>query len=135
MKYNTVKHSEKRFLLSGYHQFSSFPLPLSLCRHFSVKYNIAKSKFCLKLKSCSSQPDGLSCCCTNVEIVKLMLRPFFLYYQHNGEIVKLMLLSVMERKMRSSGMERLIWARTHHHVKDSEKHVLARKALMQRVRS
>lgn len=44
-------------------------------------------------------------------------------------------LSVMERKMRSSGMERLIRARTHHHVKDSEKRVLARKALMQRVRS
>ena len=64
-----------------------------------------------------------------------MFRSFFLYYQHNGEIVKLMLLSVMERKMRSSGMERLIWARTHHHDKDSEKHVLARKALMQRVRS
>ncbi|CAN6237155.1 unnamed protein product [Urochloa humidicola] len=44
-------------------------------------------------------------------------------------------LSVMERKMRSSGMERLIRARTHHHVKDSEKRVLARKALMQRVKS
>ena len=44
-------------------------------------------------------------------------------------------LSIMERKMRSSGMERLIRARTHHHVKDSEKRVLARKALMQRVRS
>jgi small subunit ribosomal protein S21 len=44
-------------------------------------------------------------------------------------------LSVMERKMRSSGMERLIRARTTHHVKDSEKRVLARKALMQRVRS
>ncbi|PWZ56360.1 hypothetical protein Zm00014a_027244 [Zea mays] len=44
-------------------------------------------------------------------------------------------LAVMERKMRSSGMERLIRARTHYHVKDSEKRVLARKALMQRVRS
>ncbi|CAN6287175.1 unnamed protein product, partial [Urochloa humidicola] len=44
-------------------------------------------------------------------------------------------LSIMERKMRSSGMERLIRARTHHHVKDSEKRVLARKALMQRVKS
>uniref|UniRef100_K4AES7 Ribosomal protein S21 n=4 Tax=Setaria TaxID=4554 RepID=K4AES7_SETIT len=44
-------------------------------------------------------------------------------------------LSVMERKIRSSGMERLIRARTHHHVKDSEKRVLARKALMQRVKS
>ncbi|KAJ1294070.1 hypothetical protein BS78_01G118100 [Paspalum vaginatum] len=44
-------------------------------------------------------------------------------------------LSIMERKIRSSGMERLIRARTHHHVKDSEKRVLARKALMQRVRS
>ncbi|KAL6893687.1 hypothetical protein ACP4OV_007785 [Aristida adscensionis] len=44
-------------------------------------------------------------------------------------------LSIMERKMRSSGMERLIRRRTDHHVKDSEKRVLARKALMQRVRS
>ncbi|XP_062212102.1 uncharacterized protein LOC133913075 [Phragmites australis] len=44
-------------------------------------------------------------------------------------------LTIMERKMRSSGMERLIRARTDHHVKDSEKRVLARKALMQRVRS
>ncbi|WVZ60169.1 LOW QUALITY PROTEIN: hypothetical protein U9M48_010222 [Paspalum notatum var. saurae] len=44
-------------------------------------------------------------------------------------------LLLMERKIRSSGMERLIRARTHHHVKDSEKRVLARKALMQRVRS
>ncbi|KAG8062177.1 hypothetical protein GUJ93_ZPchr0003g17946 [Zizania palustris] len=44
-------------------------------------------------------------------------------------------LTVMERKMRSSGIERLIRRRTDHHVKDSEKRVLARKALMQRVRS
>ncbi|CAO2037185.1 unnamed protein product [Urochloa humidicola] len=44
-------------------------------------------------------------------------------------------LTIMERKMRSSGMERLIRARTHHHVKDSEKRVLARKALLQRVKS
>ncbi|KAL6637644.1 hypothetical protein ACP70R_025216 [Stipagrostis hirtigluma subsp. patula] len=44
-------------------------------------------------------------------------------------------LSIMERKMRSSGMERLIKRRTDHHVKDSEKRVLARKALMQRVKS
>jgi small subunit ribosomal protein S21 len=44
-------------------------------------------------------------------------------------------LSIMERRMRSSGMERLIRARTHYHVKDSEKRVLARKGLMQRVRS
>ncbi|BAF12885.1 uncharacterized protein [Oryza sativa Japonica Group] len=46
-------------------------------------------------------------------------------------------LGVMARKMRSSGIERLIRARSqiHHHVKDSEKRVLARKALMQRVRS
>ncbi|GJN23658.1 hypothetical protein PR202_gb11324 [Eleusine coracana subsp. coracana] len=44
-------------------------------------------------------------------------------------------LTIMERKMRSSGMERLIRARTAHHVKDSEKRVLARKALMQRVKS
>ncbi|KAL5210606.1 hypothetical protein ABZP36_006229 [Zizania latifolia] len=44
-------------------------------------------------------------------------------------------LAVMERKMRSSGIERLIRRRTDHHVKDSEKRVLARKTLMQRVRS
>uniref|UniRef100_J3LRT2 30S ribosomal protein S21 n=1 Tax=Oryza brachyantha TaxID=4533 RepID=J3LRT2_ORYBR len=46
-------------------------------------------------------------------------------------------LAIMARKMRSSGIERLIQrrSRTHHHVKDSEKRVLARKALMQRVRS
>ncbi|KAL5218826.1 hypothetical protein ABZP36_019510 [Zizania latifolia] len=44
-------------------------------------------------------------------------------------------LTVMERKMRSSGIERLIRRRTDHHVKDSEKRVLARKTLMQRVRS
>ncbi|EMS58592.1 hypothetical protein TRIUR3_32964 [Triticum urartu] len=41
----------------------------------------------------------------------------------------------MERKMRSSGIERLIKRRTEHHVKNSEKRVLARKALMARVRS
>ncbi|KAF0913114.1 hypothetical protein E2562_020253 [Oryza meyeriana var. granulata] len=46
-------------------------------------------------------------------------------------------LAIMARKMRSSGIERLIRRRsqTHRHVKDSEKRVLARKALMQRVRS
>lgn len=44
-------------------------------------------------------------------------------------------LTVMERKMRSSGMERLIRRRTDHHIKNSEKRVLARKALLQRVRS
>ncbi|XP_048548953.1 uncharacterized protein LOC125528543, partial [Triticum urartu] len=44
-------------------------------------------------------------------------------------------LQVMERKMRSSGIERLIKRRTEHHVKNSEKRVLARKALMARVRS
>ncbi|XP_044979778.1 uncharacterized protein LOC123447254 [Hordeum vulgare subsp. vulgare] len=44
-------------------------------------------------------------------------------------------LQVMERKMRSSGVERLIKRRTEHHVKNSEKRVLARKALMARVRS
>ena len=44
-------------------------------------------------------------------------------------------LQVMERKMRSSGIERLIKRRTEPHVKNSEKRVLARKALMARVRS
>uniref|UniRef100_A0A0D9VXR4 Ribosomal protein S21 n=1 Tax=Leersia perrieri TaxID=77586 RepID=A0A0D9VXR4_9ORYZ len=46
-------------------------------------------------------------------------------------------LALMDRKMRSSGMERLIRRRSqaNHHVKDSEKRVLARKALMQRIRS
>jgi small subunit ribosomal protein S21 len=44
-------------------------------------------------------------------------------------------LTVMQRNMRSSGMERLIRARTDHHVKDSEKRVRARKALMQRAKS
>jgi small subunit ribosomal protein S21 len=44
-------------------------------------------------------------------------------------------LQVMERKMRSSGIERLIKRRTEHHVKNSEKRVLAHKALMARVRS
>jgi small subunit ribosomal protein S21 len=51
----------------------------------------------------------------------------------NGNLERALL--VMERKMRSSGMERLIKARTDHHVKDSEKRVLARKALMRRIKS
>ncbi|XP_020080493.1 uncharacterized protein LOC109704159 [Ananas comosus] len=44
-------------------------------------------------------------------------------------------LTVMERKMRASGMERLIRRQVDHHLKNSEKRVLARKNLMLRVRS
>ncbi|KAJ3673158.1 hypothetical protein LUZ60_006532 [Juncus effusus] len=44
-------------------------------------------------------------------------------------------LRVMERRMRSSGMERLIKRQVEHHIKNSEKKVLARKNLMLKVRS
>jgi small subunit ribosomal protein S21 len=44
-------------------------------------------------------------------------------------------LSIMERKMRSSGTERLIRAHTLLDIKDSENRLLALKELMQRVRS
>ncbi|PKU60562.1 uncharacterized protein LOC110103743 isoform X1 [Dendrobium catenatum] len=44
-------------------------------------------------------------------------------------------LNVLERKMKSSGMERLIKRHTDHHVKNSEKRVLARKNLELRIRS
>ncbi|XP_043718937.1 uncharacterized protein LOC122666900 [Telopea speciosissima] len=44
-------------------------------------------------------------------------------------------LTVMQRKMQSSGMERLIKRQQTHHVKNSEKRVLAHKALERRIRS
>ncbi|XP_042512649.1 uncharacterized protein LOC122087548 [Macadamia integrifolia] len=44
-------------------------------------------------------------------------------------------LVVMQRKMQSSGMERLIKRQQTVHVKNSEKRVLARKALERRIRS
>ncbi|KAJ4952260.1 hypothetical protein NE237_029092 [Protea cynaroides] len=44
-------------------------------------------------------------------------------------------LVIMQRKMQSSGMERLIKRQQTHHVKNSEKRVLARKALERRIRS
>ncbi|XP_042450299.1 uncharacterized protein LOC122035002 [Zingiber officinale] len=44
-------------------------------------------------------------------------------------------LAVMERKMRESGMERLIKRQVGHHLKNSEKRVLARKNLELRIRS
>ncbi|XP_020596928.1 uncharacterized protein LOC110036743 [Phalaenopsis equestris] len=44
-------------------------------------------------------------------------------------------LTFMERKMKSSGMERLIKRHTDHHIKNSEKRVLARKNLELRIRS
>ncbi|KAK8918716.1 hypothetical protein KSP39_PZI021104 [Platanthera zijinensis] len=44
-------------------------------------------------------------------------------------------LAIMERKMKSSGMERLIKRHTDHHIKNSEKRVRARKNLELRIRS
>ncbi|XP_072991139.1 uncharacterized protein [Typha latifolia] len=44
-------------------------------------------------------------------------------------------LGIMERKITSSGMERLIRRQVEHHVKNSEKRVLARKNLQLRIRS
>ncbi|RZS03377.1 hypothetical protein BHM03_00033568 [Ensete ventricosum] len=44
-------------------------------------------------------------------------------------------LGLMERKMRESGMERLIKQRVGYHLKNSEKRVLARKNLQHRLRS
>lgn len=44
-------------------------------------------------------------------------------------------LSVMDRRMRASGMERLIKSRVDHHLKNSERKVIAKKKLMLKVRS
>ncbi|RVW21360.1 hypothetical protein CK203_106320 [Vitis vinifera] len=44
-------------------------------------------------------------------------------------------LVVMQRKMQSSGIERLIKREQTHHIKNSEKRVLARKNLERRIRS
>ncbi|GAV74939.1 Ribosomal_S21 domain-containing protein [Cephalotus follicularis] len=44
-------------------------------------------------------------------------------------------LTWMQRKMQSSGMERLIKREQTHHIKNSEKRVLARKNLERRIRS
>ncbi|XP_010528090.1 PREDICTED: uncharacterized protein LOC104805276 [Tarenaya hassleriana] len=44
-------------------------------------------------------------------------------------------LSILQRKMQSSGMERLIKQRQAHHIKNSEKKVLARKNLERRIQS
>ncbi|MCD7447087.1 hypothetical protein HAX54_023116 [Datura stramonium] len=44
-------------------------------------------------------------------------------------------LFLMQRKMQSSGMERLIKREQLHHIKNSEKRVLARKILVRKVRS
>ncbi|KAK1325775.1 hypothetical protein QJS10_CPA01g01364 [Acorus calamus] len=44
-------------------------------------------------------------------------------------------LGLMQRKMTSSGMERLIRRQANHHVTDSEKRVLARKNLQRKIRS
>ncbi|KAK1301348.1 hypothetical protein QJS10_CPB12g00263 [Acorus calamus] len=44
-------------------------------------------------------------------------------------------LGLMQRKMTSSGMERLIRRQANHHVTDSEKRVLARKNLERKIRS
>ncbi|KAF3323332.1 Ribosomal protein S21 [Carex littledalei] len=46
-----------------------------------------------------------------------------------------MALAVMDRRMRASGMERLIKSRVDYHLKNSEKKVLAKKKLMLKVRS
>jgi small subunit ribosomal protein S21 len=44
-------------------------------------------------------------------------------------------LGTMERRMRASGMERLIKGRVDHHLKNSEKKVIAKKKLLLKVRS
>ncbi|CAH2057327.1 unnamed protein product [Thlaspi arvense] len=44
-------------------------------------------------------------------------------------------LVVLQRKMQSSGMERLIKRQETHHIKNSEKRVLARQKLEQKLRS
>ncbi|CAF2003694.1 unnamed protein product [Brassica napus] len=44
-------------------------------------------------------------------------------------------LTILQRKMQSSGMERLIKAQQTHHIKNSEKKVLARKNLERKIKS
>ncbi|GAB2223108.1 hypothetical protein Droror1_Dr00017245 [Drosera rotundifolia] len=44
-------------------------------------------------------------------------------------------LAFMQRKMQSSGIERLIKQQETYHIKDSEKRVLARKSLQRRIQS
>ncbi|XP_010425342.1 PREDICTED: uncharacterized protein LOC104710433 [Camelina sativa] len=44
-------------------------------------------------------------------------------------------LTILQKKMQSSGMERLIKATQTHHIKNSEKKVLARKNLERRIKS
>lgn len=44
-------------------------------------------------------------------------------------------LTVLQRKMQSSGIERLIKREQIHHIKNSEKRVLARKTLERKIRS
>lgn len=51
----------------------------------------------------------------------------------NGDLEKA--LTVMQRKMQSSGMERMIKQVQRHHIKNSEKRVLARKNLELKIRS
>ncbi|XP_010554154.1 PREDICTED: uncharacterized protein LOC104824009 [Tarenaya hassleriana] len=66
---------------------------------------------------------------------------YYLLQQERGIRVKVLngnmeqALSIMQRKMQSSGMERLIKQRQTHHIKNSEKKVLARKNLERRIRS
>ncbi|KAL9246528.1 hypothetical protein vseg_020050 [Gypsophila vaccaria] len=52
---------------------------------------------------------------------------------HSGNLEQA--LQVMQRKMQASGIERLIKSTVTHHVKNSEKRVLARKALERKVQS
>ncbi|XP_054785248.1 uncharacterized protein LOC129291750 [Prosopis cineraria] len=51
----------------------------------------------------------------------------------NGDLDKA--LTLMQRTMQSSGMERMIKQVQRHHIKNSEKRVLARKRLEQKIRS
>uniref|UniRef100_A0A9I9EA27 Ribosomal protein S21 family protein n=1 Tax=Cucumis melo TaxID=3656 RepID=A0A9I9EA27_CUCME len=63
------------------------------------------------------------------------------YQQWRGIRVKVLkgglerALTVLQRKMQSSGIERLIKREQIHHIKNSEKRVLARKTLERKIRS
>lgn len=74
-------------------------------------------------------------------VASLLKRPSSALQQWRGIRVKVMngnleqALTFMQRKMRSSGIERLINTEQTHHIKNSEKRILARKALQRKIKS
>ena len=74
-------------------------------------------------------------------LASLLKRPSSALQQWRGIRVKVMngnleqALTFMQRKMRSSGIERLINTEQTHHIKNSEKRILARKALQRKIQS